>query len=196
MSTRAAGLAGAGAVGLVALLLVDPPLGRLALAGVACLVLPGLGWARKMRLGDPGDTLALTLVLSVCATVGVGTAMALASAWSVGGGLAALGLVALSGFIPGRALAGDVAAGLRRWTEPGGDDVWASWQFDVQVRQRQAAIAAREASDVWVDWYTDVERRAEEAQAREAAAAQRAAEEWVAWQQRTQTRTHQQDSQE
>ena len=54
---------------LALLTLVSPHGVRVGLAVVGCLVLPGLGWARKMRLGDRGDTLALTVVLSICTTV-------------------------------------------------------------------------------------------------------------------------------
>lgn len=186
MSTRSVAVTGLSGGALVALLLVaDPSLGRLALAGVACLVLPGLGWARKMRLGDPGDTLAMTLVLSICTTVAVGTAMALAGAWSVGGGLAVLGLVALGGLVPGRAWAEQLGGGLRRNAGSGADDVWAGWQFDVELRQRRAERAAREASEVWGDWYADVERRVEQARALEAAAAREATDQWIGWYQRT-----------
>jgi len=39
-----------------------------------CLVLPGLGWARRLRLRDLGDTLALTVVLSLSITAVVATA--------------------------------------------------------------------------------------------------------------------------
>lgn len=186
MSIRSRAVAGLGVAATIALLMaVDPSFGRFALTSVACLVLPGLGWARKMRLGDPGDTLALTLVLSVCATVAVGTAMAVAGTWSVGAGLAVLGMVALGGLVPGRAWAEQVAASLRRGPEPGGDDAWTSWRFDVQLRQRRAEREAQQASEVWGDWYADVERRAVEVRAREAAAARQATDQWVAWYQRT-----------
>lgn len=191
----------AGAVVLAALLITDPSAARVVLAVAACLLLPGLGWARKMHIGDRGDTLALAVVLSICLTVAVGTAMALADRWSLGWGLGALGLVALAGFVPAQALADRAAAAARLRTAGFGDDngAWADWFAETQqarTRRGQAEVAAREASDVWVDWYTDVERRAEEARAQEAAAAQQATDQWVAWNQGTQTPTHQQDSQE
>lgn len=71
-----------------------------------CLLVPGYGWAHRMQLKDRGDTLAMTVVLSLCASVLVGTAMAVSGLWSPLAGLAILVLITLGGFapIPGVAL--------------------------------------------------------------------------------------------
>lgn len=73
---------------------------RMVCAALFCLVVPGYGWARRMRLKDRGDTLALTAVFSICATVGVGTALAVSGWWSPPAGFAMLVLIALGGFVP------------------------------------------------------------------------------------------------
>ena len=183
---------------LVALLLTtNLPAARVAFALAICLLLPGLGWARKMRYGDLGDTLALAIVLSICMTVAVGTTMAISDAWSLRWGLVALGGVALAGFVPAQLIADRTGAAVRlriaavRLRMAGvADDggAWAEWYRETQqqakVRRARAATAS-EASAVWVDWYADVERRAEEARAREAAAKQAAIDAWIAWYQQT-----------
>ena len=69
--------------------------------------MPGYGWARRMRLKDRGDTLALTAVFSICATIAVGTAMAVTGWWSPVAGFAVLVLIALCGFMPFRRTAAD-----------------------------------------------------------------------------------------
>lgn len=130
-----------------------------------CLLLPGLGWARKMRFGDRGDTLALGVVLSMCATVAVGTAMAVSGAWSPVGGMAVLALVAAVGFLPLGSLTDRAAAARRRRTRVFGDDggEWAEWvaytrQQAVRRRRRSEADAGA-AADVWVDWYNRTQLR-------------------------------------
>ena len=162
---------------LVVALLANLPAARVALALAVCLLLPGLGWARKMHFGDLGDTVALAVVLSVCTTIAVGTAMALTDHWSVGWGLLVLAGVTLAGFVPGQLLAGRTIAAVRSGF---GDDggAWADWYRETQQQAKaSAATIAGEASAVWVDWYSDVKRRADEARAPEAA--QAAIDEWI-----------------
>ena len=154
---------------LVVALLANLPTARVALALASCLVLPGLGWARKMHFGDLGDTAALAVVLSVCTTVAVGTAMALSDHWSPGWGLAVLAGIGLAGFVPARLLAGRGGAAVRLRKAGFGDDVaaCADWYPETQQQaEARAATTASEASAVWVDWYADVNRRADEARAR------------------------------
>ena len=69
-------------------------------AAAFCLLVPGYGWARRMHLKDKGDTLALSAVFSICATVAVGTVMAVGRWWSPWTGFAALLPITLCGFIP------------------------------------------------------------------------------------------------
>lgn len=174
------------------LVAISPAEARLGLAAVGCLLLPGLGWARKMRFDDVGDTVAFAVVLSICGTVMVGTAMALADAWSLGWGLAALTLAAVTGFVPVGALVDRANRAVEERMAGVGDDggAWADWVArSSQQARRRAEAAAEEASDVWVDWYADAERRALEEQARRATAARAATEAWVAWYHRTQLPT-------
>lgn len=84
---------------------------RLGLLAGACLLLPGLGWARRSRVRDAGDRLALAIAISICALTVIGTAMAVAGRWSTPAGAVALAAVAAAGFIPHRALTA-VHAGL------------------------------------------------------------------------------------
>jgi hypothetical protein len=186
-----------GAALVIVLLTTNLPAARMAGALAICLLLPGLGWARKMQLSDLGDTLALATVLSICMTVAVGTTMVLSRSWSVGWGLASLAGLALAGFVPARLIADRTGAAVRlriaavrlRMAGVAYDDgAWSEWYRETErqakVRRARAATAS-EASAVWVDWYADVERRAEEARAREAAAKQAAIEQWIAWYQQT-----------
>ena len=188
-----------GALLVVGLLATNLPAARVAMALAACLLLPGLGWARKMRFGDLGDTVALAAVLSICTTIAVGTAMALSGSWSVGWGLAALAGVALAGFVPAQLLAGRAVAAVRLRMAGFGDDggAWADWYRETQQQALQkrarSGVAASEASAVWVDWYADVKRRAAEAREREAAARQEAVDEWISWYQQTHLLTKRQD---
>ena len=166
------------------------PAARVTLALVACLLLPGLGWAQKMHLGDIGDTLALAVVLSICMTIAVATAMAVADAWSLGWGLAALGGLAAAGFVPVRLLLDRAGAAVRLRIAGFDNDrgAWSDWYretLEAQARQARAAADATEASAVWVDWYADAKRRAAEAREREAAAKQAAVDEWISWYQQT-----------
>ncbi|WP_182359216.1 hypothetical protein [Tomitella gaofuii] len=98
-SAASAAAAAATAVVMVALV-VYPPL-RLGAAALFCLLAPGSGWAwRLARTGRirPADRLAVALVLSVCATTAVATAMVVSGLWSVAGGIAALSVVTAGGF--------------------------------------------------------------------------------------------------
>lgn len=61
------------------------------------LVVPGLGWAWRLRLADAGDTLLTAVTISVCLLVGVGEGMALLRLWSVEGGFFVLAVVAVAG---------------------------------------------------------------------------------------------------
>ena len=117
------------------------PAVRVAFALAICLLLPGLGWARKMHFGDLGDTIALAVVLSICTTVAVGTAMAVSDSWSLGWGLAALGGVALIGFVPVRLLIDRAGAAVRLRIAQFGDDggAWTDWYRETQqAKARQA----------------------------------------------------------
>lgn len=73
---------------------------RLILMAAFCLLVPGYGWAHRMQLKDRGDTLAMTVVLSLCASVLVGTALAVSGLWSPFAGLIILVLITLGGFAP------------------------------------------------------------------------------------------------
>jgi hypothetical protein len=187
-----------GALLVVALLATDLPAARVAGALAICLLLPGLGWARKMHFSDLGDTLALAIVLSISMTVAVSTTMVLSRSWSLGWGLASLGGLALAGFVPARQLLDRGAAAVRLRIAGFGDDggAWAEWYRETQRQARaraRAATTASEAAAVWVDWYADVERRAEEARAREAAAKQEAVDQWISWYQQTHLLTKRSD---
>lgn len=65
-----------------------------------CLLAPGYGWSRRMRLKDRGDTAAMTIVLSICAIVVVGTVMAVTRTWSPFAAMVVLVLIGLCGFAP------------------------------------------------------------------------------------------------
>lgn len=87
-------------IGAFAAVLLPVPALRMAAALLFCLLLPGYGWARRMRPGDWGDRLALALVLSICATVAVSTTMAVSRHWSTAWGLVVLGVISVTGFLP------------------------------------------------------------------------------------------------
>src|SRR5215210_723091 len=153
-------------------LATNPSAVRVVFALAICLLLPGLGWARKMHFGDLGDTIAMAVVLSICTTVAVGTAMAVSGSWSLGWGLVALGVVALAGFVPVRPLLDRAGAAVRLRIAQFADDggAWVEWVRETQqakLRQARAAATASEASAVRMDWYADVKRRAAEKRARE-----------------------------
>jgi sterol desaturase/sphingolipid hydroxylase (fatty acid hydroxylase superfamily) len=73
---------------------------RLTFMAAFCILMPGYGWAHRMQLKDRGDTLAMTVVLSLCASVLVGTALAVSGLWSPLAGFAILVLITLGGFAP------------------------------------------------------------------------------------------------
>jgi uncharacterized membrane protein len=85
---------------------------RLGLLTAACLVLPGLGWARRSQLRDVGDRLALVIGISICAVTVIGTVMAVTGRWSTPVGAAALLAVAAAGFVPHGTLTA-ISAGLK-----------------------------------------------------------------------------------
>jgi hypothetical protein len=78
---------------------------RLGIVAAACLLLPGMGWASKLRLGDAGDRLALAIAISISALTVVGTTMVVLGRWSTPLGLVALAAVGAIGFLPRRLLA-------------------------------------------------------------------------------------------
>jgi hypothetical protein len=81
-----------------ALLLVDDSTpARILVALAFALVMPGLGWAERLRLRDRGDTLLLAVTMSVCLLVLVGEGMALLRVWSVPGAFVVLAAIALLG---------------------------------------------------------------------------------------------------
>jgi hypothetical protein len=71
----------------------------LGLVAAACLLLPGLGWALRSRLGDPGDRLALAIGISLCALTVIAATMAVTGRWSAWVGLAVMLAVAIAGFL-------------------------------------------------------------------------------------------------
>jgi hypothetical protein len=77
---------------------------RLGVVTAACLLLPGLGWARRSHVRDAGDTLALAIGVSICAMAVIGTTMAVAGRWSTPVAVVALLAVAAAGFVPHRLL--------------------------------------------------------------------------------------------
>src|SRR4051812_39768644 len=150
MRRRTWALAAVASALLAAVLATNLPAARLTMALIACLLLPGLGWARRMHLGDLGDTLALAIVLSISMTVAVGTTMALSRSWSLGLGLASLAGLALAGFMPARLLL-DASAVVRLWITGFADEGgWADWyrnrKQEAKARTAQAAATATEAS--------------------------------------------------
>jgi hypothetical protein len=130
------------------------PAARMIFALVICLLLPGLGWARKMRLGDLGDTLALATALSICMTVAVATPMVVFGSLSIGWGLTALSAMAVAGFLPIRHLLDRARTAIRLPTKT---------QDATTARPSPALVTV---TDPWLDWYTAVERHAEEATVR------------------------------
>ncbi len=159
---------------------------------LGCLVLPGLGWALRLRLRDPGDTLALTVVLSLCLTAIVATAQVVAGWWSPVGGLLALGGIAVLGFVPGLTVVERTGTFLFGPTGLRGDqdldtaDVeWKDWYADAlrrsdeehRLRQAEAKAAERE----WRDWYADAVRGSDEEHRRRLAEAEAAEQEWRNW---------------
>lgn len=92
--------AAAVAAALLGVLLVLVPGFRVICASAFCLLAPGSGWARRLSLDSRADRWAMALVLSICATVAVATAMVVAGLWSAVGGFVALGVITVAGFVP------------------------------------------------------------------------------------------------
>jgi hypothetical protein len=85
---------------------------RLVSIAVACLLLPGLGWALRSPLRDAGDKLALAIGISICVITLIGTTMAVTGRWSTSGGAIALLAVAITGFLS-RGVLKAIGAGLK-----------------------------------------------------------------------------------
>ena len=149
-----------GALLVGVLLAINLPAARMIFALTICLLLPGLGWTRRVRSGDRGDTLALAIVLSTCMTVAVGTTMVLSRSWSLGWGLAALSGISVAGYLPIRPLLDRVRAAVRLQTVKTAANSAAGAQAP-----DAAPTGPAPAVEPWLDWYADVERRAEEAAA-------------------------------
>lgn len=92
----------ASAVALTSMLLMQFDAVRLPAAVVFCLLAPGYGWARRMRSSDGGDVLALAIVFSLCATIAVGTVMAVSGYWSPVAGFSILVAISIAGLMPFR----------------------------------------------------------------------------------------------
>ena len=93
-------LAGVAVVAVVAIPAVFVEAVRLLLLVAFCLLVPGLGWARRVGGGGAVDTVALAGVISMSATILVSTAMVVLNVWSAPGGVAVLIAIALLGFSP------------------------------------------------------------------------------------------------
>ncbi len=162
-----AGIATVAALALALGLALDAPAVRMAAALVVCLVLPGLGWARRLRLKDLGDTIALTVVLSLSITAVVATAMALTGAWSPVAGLVILVAITGLGFVPVRAVvvrAGVVVLGRADRHE-----------------DRPPVVEVGDVGDGWTDWYADARARSDEERRRREAEAEAAEQDWRDW---------------
>jgi hypothetical protein len=166
-SVGLAGLATAAAMVVALALALDAPAVRLAAALVGCLVLPGLGWARRLRLRDLGDTIALTVVLSLSITAAVATGMAVTGLWSPAAGLAILTAVTVVGFVPVRAVVARTAVVVLGRPTTGED--------------RPQAIDLDDTEGGWTDWYADARARSDEERRRREAEAEAAEQEWRDW---------------
>jgi uncharacterized membrane protein len=106
-------LALAAAIGVIFLVAMGQiGLLRWGLVAAACLLLPGLGWARRSQLQDAGDRLALAIGISISAVTVVGTTMAITGLWSASVGLIALLAVAIAGFLS-KSVLNAILAGLK-----------------------------------------------------------------------------------
>ncbi len=173
LRTRSSAITVAGPATVVAMALalalaLDAPAVRMTAALVGCLVLPGLGWARRLRLRDLGDTIALTVVLSLSSTAVVATAMAVTGFWSPPAGLAGLAAITVIGFVPVRAVV--AGAGVVLLGRPGIDGV-----------RQPLAIEVDDTEDGWTDWYSDARARTDEEHRRRAAEAEAAEQDWRDW---------------
>ena len=153
---------------------------RMVLAVLICLLIPGWGWARRFRTRDRVDTLALAVVLSICFTVAVSTTMVMAARWSTLGGLAALVVIGVVGFVPTQQVLARVQAAVPSRPAAAGhhDPEWVDWFR----RHERPAETDQEQSEVdWVDWYAGARRRAAEERARTRALQRHADEQWAEW---------------
>lgn len=102
MTTRQIGWIAAAALLLIAAVALPVVVesARLPYLVLACLLLPGAGWAYRWGTGDLGDRIAVTLAISMAATILVATAMAASRTWNLPGGLAALAVISVLGFMP------------------------------------------------------------------------------------------------
>lgn len=73
---------------------------RLISAVLFCLLAPGYGWARRLPGNNRGDTLALAVILSICATILIATAMAVLHAWAPVTAFTILTAIGIAGFLP------------------------------------------------------------------------------------------------
>lgn len=77
---------------------------RMISAVLFCLLAPGYGWARRLPGNSRGDTLALAVILSICATILLGTTMAVLHAWEPVTAFMVLTGIGIAGFLPLRPL--------------------------------------------------------------------------------------------
>ena len=173
MSSSAVGWGIVGGLVVVAAgLVLDSHAVRMAAVLLVCLVLPGWGWARRLRLKDLGDTLALTVVLSLSWTAVVATGMAVTGRWSVAGGFVALLAIGALGFVPAGVVVSQVGVFLLGRPVLAGDGSLAAGSL-------AAESAAAEVE--WTDWYAGVRREQDEEQRRQEEEAEAAAREWADW---------------
>lgn len=160
-----------GLVVVAAGLVLDSPTVRMVAVLLVCLALPGWGWARRLRLRDLGDTLALTVVLSMSWTAVVATGMAVTGRWSVGGGLVVLLAIGALGLVPAEVVGAQVGVFLL------GRPVLAGEGLAVGSLAAESAAAGVE----WTEWYAGVRREQDEEQRRREEEAEAAAQEWADW---------------
>jgi len=67
---------------LAALAIAGPSWLRASAAVLWVLVVPGLPWAERMKLGDRGDTIAVAAAISLALAAVLGGAMAVLGTWS------------------------------------------------------------------------------------------------------------------
>jgi hypothetical protein len=101
---------------LAALVLAAPPWMRASAAVLWVLVVPGLPWAVRMRLGDRGDTVAVAGAISLALAAVVGGGMAVLGIWSPMAAVIVLTGVSLCALVPGASLR---RGGARRNHDPG-----------------------------------------------------------------------------
>lgn len=65
-----------------------------------CLLVPGFGWARRLPGNNRGDILALAVILSICATILLGTIMVVLHTWVPLNAFLILTAIGIAGFMP------------------------------------------------------------------------------------------------